>query len=222
MSWIADAALEAGKIATGGVLASYITLFVNGRRQDGDLRRSATSLAVRLVPIFELYARSCADIRGQHQHERYNNGDADDPYEYSWIASIPAAPTLPTDDQGWRALDPELGARTQGFYLLVHSAKQAVTGSAENGDADDIGTEVEQQAATLGLKAHELARALIDKYHLVQSEMPWDYAQHFEDEIARVAEHWDRQRRSNHEMMERMWAAADSTTVADEGPGPSA
>lgn len=204
MSWIADAMLEGTKIIGGGVIASAITLFANGRRQDRELKRTATSLATRLVPIFELYARSCAEIRDKHQHDRYQDGPDGGPYDFSWIGSVPELPPLPEDDEGWRALTPDLGARAQGFHLLIHAAKQMINAEGVHGEAYEVAMTLEQQAATIGLEAYRLASDMIDRYGLPRPELPWNYVRHFENEQVRIEASREAQRETNSKMIAEM------------------
>ncbi|EJL23966.1 hypothetical protein [Novosphingobium sp. AP12] len=126
---------------------------------------------------------------------------------------MPDAPVLPEDDQGWRALNPQLGARAQSFHLLVHGAKQAISGASEYGDAEDVAIELEKYAAVVGLEAYRLATDLADEYGLPRQEMPWNYVEHFEAEQARIEAHWEQSRAAHLEMMEGLEVAADDAAA---------
>ncbi|GGC10403.1 hypothetical protein GCM10011494_31360 [Novosphingobium endophyticum] len=190
-----DVLIDGMKIVGGGLVASTVTLWVNGRRSEREVTRTARALATRLVPIFEAYARTCAEIRGIHLAS-----EREDPYDFSGVQHVPELQELPVDEQGWRAIDGDLGARAQTFHMHVYSCRQLVKATAEYGDADDIEVAVETQATELGAMAWSIGCDLRDRYDLPPAPPDWKYMQHFLEEEARLAKQLEERRAEMREL----------------------
>lgn len=178
-----DLVPEVLKAVAGGIIASSITLYVNGYRLDKDIERAARTLAIQLTDIFERFGLECAAIPNQHAA----NG-RDNPYDYSGIAALPTVPDLPSDDAGWRALDTVLAIDARTFATRRRQSGNVVSGIAEYGDADDIEGEVEDQAIVLGDAAWNLALRFRERYKLGATHVDWNIADHFKQGFARIAQ----------------------------------
>lgn len=192
-------AWEMIKAVAGGMVAALITLAVNGWRLDRDLERTGRNLAIQLTDLFERYALACSAIPGQHQ-----NSQRDNPYDYSDIATLPAAPDLPSDDAGWRALDATLAIDARTFGTRRQQSGTMINGTAEHGDADDVETEVEDQALFLGEAAWGLAVRMRDRYDLGPTHVSSDLGEHFATGLQKMTERQARRAKEAAEQWEEM------------------
>lgn len=212
--WL-NAGAEIGKIALGGVLAAFVTLFVTGLRQTRELERAASHLATRLVDIFERFGIGCGDIRQFHL-----NTQAEDPYDWSAVGRLPELPNLPEDDVGWRAIESRFAIFARTFGIRLDRAAGAIRWEAEQSDADETAFEVERQATTLGLEALGFARDIRVRYEFPAADFGWDLRGHLESELARIAAVDERRAEANRQMWENM--DQERLDLIGEQPGPSA
>lgn len=182
---------DLAKIALGGVLASFITLYINGRRQDRELHRAASNIAGQLIAQFEGYAIACVKVPAQNAEGRRG---CQDPYDGSGLSSLPEFPDLPQDDAGWRALPLGLAIDCRTFTARVGLSQDAVSSLADHGDADDVHQEMDKQALILTLGAWRLAADLRERFAIAKGNAGWpieeESRRRLEEIQAREAEWW--------------------------------
>ena len=200
--------LEISKIAIGGVVAATLALIFNSRRENQELNRAASSLATRLIDVFERYAIACAEIPNQH-----GSIVRDDPYDWRGLASLPELGMLPSDDAGWRAIKPQFAIFARTFETNIEQSRGVIRWEAEQGDAEDTESQIERQAMILGRSAWAFACEMRDGYGFEERDIGWDIPRHFCDEEVRFTEHDARRAEANREM----WTKMNASSVSDQG-----
>jgi hypothetical protein len=157
------------KIAGGGLVASTITLVVSGRRQDRDLHRTASALAIQLIDQLERFALACSRVPGENA-----GNERRDPYDSTGMVGLPAFPELPKDEAGWRALATDLAIDCRTFPTKINLAHDMISAEGDHGDADDVEVEINKQSMILGLAAWALAVRMRERFSLGKAAPGWD------------------------------------------------
>ncbi|TXN22154.1 hypothetical protein [Methylobacterium sp. WL9] len=168
--------LDFGKVVLGALLGSgAASIGLAWWKHRGDSRY----LALRLAVIFEGYASACSSLISR-------NGNAETPqgHEFpNWDVNLPTLPELPSDADGWKALDVEEAALCLGFASQIAGC-QSVVGETIEHSPHDIDDVVAEEACCLGLQAWDLAVRLRSTHKLQPLAPRYDYAQHLREEQA--------------------------------------
>lgn len=205
-------ALDIVKVVLGGVVAAGITLWVSGRRQDQDRHRAARHLAIRLIDIFERFAIGCADAISSNRSNHRDN-----PYDFSGITYLPDLGTLPSDDIGWRGIEPAFSIEAQTFDNRIQGARGFIRGTGEHGDADDVENEVNRQAIWLAKASWNFASGLRTAYRLSHAMPPYDIEAFLVEEDQRQERNDKLRREESAEFWAEQMAEEDARETKFEG-----
>jgi hypothetical protein len=166
----------------------------------------AVYLALRIAVTLEAYASSCLDLI-------FRNSSMQDPPDRpypDWDGGLPELPNYPEDLEGWRSMKRELVARALNFRNKIDGSQGLLNSAAEFGNGEDLIHEIDEQAASRGIEAWEIATSLRKEYSLMPSEVIFDYPSVLRSRLAEaIATKAELQRRQS-EMIKAM-----SSTIAN-------
>jgi hypothetical protein len=142
------------KTLVGAGVGSGLVAFYRDRRKD---KTHAAYMAMRLAAILEAYSSSCLDLI-------YTNDAAERDHSYKeqypdWDHKIPELPPYPTADEGWRAIDRKLANRALTLLNDISDSKRVISLTSDEAP-DQLGDDLKEQAARLGMSAWDIARKL--------------------------------------------------------------
>jgi hypothetical protein len=166
-----------GKTAVGaGFGTAVVQVFVQGLlpiyRDHRQRRLQAAYMAMRLAVTLESYASACSDLISKNTDAPHH---PDEEYP-DWDVTLPELPPYPDDAEGWRAIDRKLAGRCLNLRNRIHGSQDFIRLTIEYNHDDEIYDTVRQHAASRGLEAWELAKALRQKHGIEEVDTLWDYA----------------------------------------------
>lgn len=118
-------------------------------------RADGAYLAMRLAIVLEAYAEACADLVSRNDMAGQQvRGELPD-----WETRLPVLQPFPEDDEGWKALDPNVAGECLGLANKINGSQGFVSEMIEH-DEHGIGRKVEMQACERGIEAWSLAEKL--------------------------------------------------------------
>lgn len=157
-----------GTAATTGLIALY--------RDHRQKKSVAVYLAMRLSVILEAYANSCAEFVNYNANAPHNSREDEFP---AWKVHLPDLPEYPDDAEGWSALDKKLAMRCLGLRNKIVGSQGIISSYVEH-DIDGLEDALNEQAATRGLEAWEIAMKFRRKYTIAAADTVWDFTEGLE------------------------------------------
>lgn len=218
-------------VLTTGVVTTLMNLghaeLREWRHRRSVTRRHATYLALQAAVALEAYVEVCSEVVDEIAlHQDDEDGSSQTP-------AVPPLEPLPSDEEGWRDLTPELAARALAFPNQVSSARGLVRFTTKQeaqrewkiGRAavtpDDLPGEtsisdlVERETLKLAKEAWKLASDLRRAYELPAFEPAYDTASWI-DETLEDAEHLEAARQETRKVFVGMFGGNPVTFMGKE------
>lgn len=160
--------------ATSGVIAALVNQAFNVLRDwwtDARRRKEHAGYhALRLAIVLEAYSYSCSEFVLENANAQTRPGE-----QYpDWNIALPKLPPYPEDAEGWRAIELKLAASTLNFQNKIYGSQSSINTTIDF-TPDELDFVLDEQAASRGIEAWEIATALRKRYALDQIETAWNF-----------------------------------------------
>ena len=144
-----------GFAATAGVISGVLTHFLNQRQLEKQKQLASAYTAIRLAVIFEHFSDDCSDVAQRNDNVESSGGAAGDN-----VTQVPKLAPFPPDDDGWKALDPNLVNEALSFQQRIKMANAIIKSAFDYAEYSDAVQETNEQCVLLGSRAWRLAEKL--------------------------------------------------------------
>lgn len=171
-------------IAVLGALLGFLNIWIGMWRDRRKKVADGTYLALRLAVVLEAYASDCSEmIQGNMRAETKPDHEFPD-----WNMKLPEIPPYVDDNEGWRALDPEIAGECLDLRNRAIGYQSSIYGRVEF--SPDDGEIISKYCASkLGLESWDLAVKLRKKYRLKPIKPIFGYHHYLRSELdASIAE----------------------------------
>lgn len=162
-----------GFAATAGVISGVLTHSLSQRQLERQKRIASAYTAIRLAVIFEHFADDCTDVVTRNENVDSSRGAVGD-----HVTRIPKLAPFPGEDDGWKALTPDLLNEVLSFQQRIKMADSIVQSAFEYAEPSDAVQEANEQCVLLGSRAWNLALRLRASYGFAPLALEFPFHEH--------------------------------------------
>lgn len=202
-----------GLVAGSSVIASVVTLSATWGRDLLGWNAKRKFAALYLAIALEEYARTTATLLGESETHEDSNGAAGT--AHSNLAALPDYPDVDWEAFGIKRAEAAMGLRTE-----VDSQRGWISGYWGFAEAEEVVPEMQERAATLGLKAFVMAEGFRKDFGLTPLDQSdeWstknDLTSRHQKFVARRLRYEEHQRAANAEMFDALQQPAPDNPAA--------
>jgi len=155
-------------------------------------RKQAAYMAMRLAVVIENFAWACANLIQNNRNAQTPPGEE----HPAWEVALPELLAYPEDVDGWRAIAPKLAGRALGLRNKLHESNSMIRNTMAF-NKEELGWVLDEQAASRGLEAWQIAIDLRKTHRIERVELEWDYPDYlrkaFDTAVKQREQHRERQ-----------------------------
>lgn len=162
----------------GVVVGAMITIGGQSLFRQTERGRRAKYLAIRTLVVLDRYVTSCASVMEPHPFEEHG---AETVFEQPEVLELPS-------DVDWTSIGHDLSYELLSLPNRDAHAREAIRFFFEVGGSWDARDARDEEFATIGLQAHEIAERLRQTYKLpARPELKWDPVESLRVRMAEAA-----------------------------------